>query len=262
MAKKPSTKKSVLLEEIFSGAIGFLESCPGVHEVKLCSRNNSLSSYHFLAWERDHPGIALPSDLKAFLQITDGILLGWSVKFSHQEAFQLGAIHINALERLVRVDSPRRTADGSALDHPYFQPLSKPPGPSFVLQECRGYGRVCLCYMHTPPRYNYSPSSESLKDDPAQATGTTGTAGAPQPDGESRAQPVVQVWFQETKPGEGAGSWFRIAKSFTAYFRLMIEHMGIHGWQLAFTDSGLPPAVLDWMCFYVPARAKMYRQHR
>jgi hypothetical protein len=45
-----------------------------------------------------------------------------------------------------------------------------------------------------------------------------------------------QIWFQDL-----SCNWFFIANTFTDYFRLMIMHLGIPGWQYAFTKVGLDP---------------------
>jgi hypothetical protein len=90
------------------------------------------------------------------------------------------------------------------------------------------------------------------------------------------AQP--EIWFQDTTqyqhrhhhhhnshPNTHSASsnlWYPLARSFTAYFRLMVTHLGIQGWQMGYVESGLPQAVHDWMCFYAPERAGVYRRVR
>jgi hypothetical protein len=48
--------------------------------------------------------------------------------------------------------------------------------------------------------------------------------------------------------------WHYISKTFTQYFRLMVIHVGIHGWQLAFTPEGVPPVTQQWMGLFCKER--------
>ena len=50
-----------------------------------------------------------------------------------------------------------------------------------------------------------------------------------------------QVWFQES-----SGRWFFISSSFMDYFRLMVTHLGLPGWQYLYTDVGLDPVARQW----------------
>ena len=47
-----------------------------------------------------------------------------------------------------------------------------------------------------------------------------------------------QIWFLDR-----SFQWHFLAATFTQYFRMLIIHMGIVGWQYYFTDVGLTPEV-------------------
>ena len=66
-----------------------------------------------------------------------------------------------------------------------------------------------------------------------------------------------QVWFQDL-----SCQWFFIANCFTDYFRLMIMHLGIPGWQYAFTKVGLEPQTLQWFRFLIPERLAIDIENR
>ena len=66
-----------------------------------------------------------------------------------------------------------------------------------------------------------------------------------------------QIWFQDL-----SCHWFFIANSFTDYFRLMIMHLGIPGWQYAFTKVGLDPQTLQWFRFLTPERLAIDIENR
>jgi hypothetical protein len=42
--------------------------------------------------------------------------------------------------------------------------------------------------------------------------------------------------------------------SFSDYFRLMLTHVGLAGWQQAFTPTGLHPATRAWLRLVDPSR--------
>ena len=65
----------------------------------------------------------------------------------------------------------------------------------------------------------------------------------------SGASPKASVWFQDL-----ACKWHYVSPSFTHYFRLMVVHLGIIGWQYAYTDIGLDNVTRQWMRLYCPER--------
>ncbi|KAG8131310.1 hypothetical protein E2320_017886 [Naja naja] len=78
---------------------------------------------------------------------------------------------------------------------------------------CAGNGKVCLVYKNTKPVV--SPESE--------------------------------IWFLDR-----ALYWHFLTESFTAYYRLMITHLGLPQWQYTFTGYGLSPQAKQWFNMYKP----------
>lgn len=72
-----------------------------------------------------------------------------------------------------------------------------------------------------------------------------------------RSSSKPQVWFQDL-----SCNWYFIANCFTDYFRLMIMHLGIPGWQYAFTNVGLDPQTLQWLRFLAPERLAIDNEYR
>ncbi|KAL2912547.1 25S rRNA (adenine645-N1)-methyltransferase [Polyrhizophydium stewartii] len=201
-------------DALLGGAIRFLESCPGVADVRVAMRPPCSPSL-VAVWERSH-GRQLPADLADFLLVADGICVAWGVDFGGgYERMQLGTMHIESLERIVPVvvtdgvgapDPPADAADAAE---------GRPPGPAFVIADCTPTGTVCLCFPREPS------ASQQL------------------------------VWFHNAADS----TWMPIAATFSCYFRLMVSHLGIDGWQLGLTRSGLPRHAADWLCFFAPERA-------
>uniref|UniRef100_A0A7S1ITA6 Knr4/Smi1-like domain-containing protein n=1 Tax=Eutreptiella gymnastica TaxID=73025 RepID=A0A7S1ITA6_9EUGL len=58
-----------------------------------------------------------------------------------------------------------------------------------------------------------------------------------------------QAWFISTD-----GSWHFVASSFTSFFRLVLMHLGLPGWCLAFTPWGMSATTKQWFRFLSPER--------
>ncbi|KAJ3330069.1 Tubulin polyglutamylase complex subunit 2 [Blyttiomyces sp. JEL0837] len=270
----PHTRKSVILDALLGGAIGYLESCPGVCEVKLCTRSPATQE-SIQAWEsRQQGSLTVPDDLRGLYSISDGLIVQWSVRFG-SDVVVLGNMHVNGLDRLQRIDnlggsgttttsgstggSTSSTGSSESVRRWWGAELGRfptslngvphAPGICYMLHDSRGYGRVCLCYSSTSSVTTTSSSTSS-------------TSGANTGSASDRRKPRntvkgPEVWFQDL-----GGVWYPLTRSFSSYFRLMVAHLGIFGWQMGLVEAGLPQAVLDWMCFYAPERAAVYRRVR
>lgn len=58
-----------------------------------------------------------------------------------------------------------------------------------------------------------------------------------------------EVWMLDL-----SGRWHYICNSFSQYFRLMIVHLGIFGWQYLYTPEGLPRSTIQWMNLFCKER--------
>ncbi|XP_050768972.1 tubulin polyglutamylase complex subunit 2 isoform X4 [Gymnogyps californianus] len=83
----------------------------------------------------------------------------------------------------------------------------------FELDPCNGNGKVCLVYKHAKP---------------VVSTDT-------------------EIWFLDR-----ALYWHFLTKTFTAYYRLLITHLGLPQWQYAFTSYGVSPQAKQWFNMYKP----------
>uniref|UniRef100_A0A8D0HBI6 Tubulin polyglutamylase complex subunit 2 n=1 Tax=Sphenodon punctatus TaxID=8508 RepID=A0A8D0HBI6_SPHPU len=59
--------------------------------------------------------------------------------------------------------------------------------------------------------------------------------------------PDTEIWFLDR-----ALYWHFLTKTFTAYYRLMITHLGLPQWQYAFTAYGISPQTKQWFNTYKP----------
>uniref|UniRef100_A0A8C5XCH8 Tubulin polyglutamylase complex subunit 2 n=1 Tax=Microcebus murinus TaxID=30608 RepID=A0A8C5XCH8_MICMU len=83
----------------------------------------------------------------------------------------------------------------------------------FELDSCSGNGKVCLVYKTGKP---------ALAQD-------------------------TEIWFLDR-----ALYWHFLTDTFTAYYRLLITHLGLPQWQYAFTSYGISPQAKQWFSMYKP----------
>lgn len=85
-------QKSSSIREIFDNismqVITFLESHIGIQDVEFVERQG-VAEASIQKWEEENAPIQLPDDYKAFLQISDGLQLGWKIK-KNDQVFNLG----------------------------------------------------------------------------------------------------------------------------------------------------------------------------
>lgn len=133
------------------------------------------------------------------------------------------------------VEDPSKTYQDRIARGPNYIPPSQslaPPSPNvkaFALDSLPNYGAICLLYnaSHCPSRQFLRPSetSKAACADPSS------------------------VWFKDR-----SCKWWYVAPDVTSYLRLMMVHLCIQGWWLAYTDSGLDPACKLLMRRYAPER--------
>jgi len=226
-----------IFDEISLSVIRFLEHHEGVSNVQFYEIGPISNPDAVNAWNTKNAPYELPSDFRAFLGISDGLLLKWSIFLgslptsnndnsaekssapSNTTApvpLQLGIMHINSLHDVTPIPDEEFVA--FALDSGVNA----------------NDGKVALVYD------TYKVSNSKTK---SKSTNTV----AQQQRYYSKNQP--QVWFQDL-----ACEWHFIASNFTEYFRLMIMHLGLPHWQYAYTRAGLDPASLQWFRFLAPDR--------
>lgn len=73
----------------------------------------------------------------------------------------------------------------------------------------------------------------------------------------SAAQDDPEVWLLDH-----SAQLSYLCRNLTHYLRLMVVHLGIRGWQGAFTDSGWSPATQTWMNLFCKERLVIDRHYR
>jgi hypothetical protein len=223
------------VEELSFNLFSYLRALPGFQDLKTEFRPEATPG-ELEQWQDGNEPFVLPADLKGFLQITDGMSLRWKAE-SLQTEITVGAVDLNCLNRIERmedVDSLLQRSAAASGAHPQTLldvDLESHPRPehvaAFILERNPKVGDVALVY---------------------ELDGG-GAAASPHDDREPT------VWFRDK-----GGGWHYVAASFTCYYRLLVVHLGILGWQYAFTPQGLDPLSVQWMRLYCPERLMLDTQ--
>ncbi|XP_067387014.1 tubulin polyglutamylase complex subunit 2 [Emydura macquarii macquarii] len=221
---KPYGSLKPSLDRLTLGVIRILEASPGVTEVTLVEKEPA-ERHTIVSWEQKNSCV-LPEDLKNFYLMSDGFHLTWSVKID-DNSMPLGSMEINSISKLSRLGGSSVYAlpnaptladleDDTDEEGNEGQP-EKPHFDSrsllFELDPCNGNGKVCLVYKHTKPVVT----------------------------------PDAEIWFLDR-----ALYWHFLTDTFTAYYRLLITHLGLPQWQYAFTSYGISPQAKQWFNMYKP----------
>ncbi|XP_066566803.1 tubulin polyglutamylase complex subunit 2 isoform X2 [Amia ocellicauda] len=212
------------VERLTLGIARVLDSLPGVMDVQLVEREPA-ERHMLLSWEQKHDCV-LPEDLKDFYLTMDGFHLSWSSKLDG-EPLPLGCMVVNSVSKLLPLcQSPVYSLpstptladldceeDREGLDCQLQEPHFDSRSRIFELDPCSGNGKVCLVYRNTEP---------------------------------GAVAEQCEVWFLDL-----ALYWHYLTSSFTAYYRLMITHLGLPEWQYRFTPYGPSPQA-RWACLYQP----------
>ncbi|CAF0926373.1 unnamed protein product, partial [Brachionus calyciflorus] len=117
-------------------------------------------------------------------------------------------------------DSDTKKNNKTKILIPHFDDLSR----NFELDNCNGYGKVCLVYRNAKPGMMISEQS-------------------------------AEIWYLDRSL-----QWHFLTNSFKSYYRLAISHLGLPQWQMLFTEDGLPPFLNQWYYLFCPGRILVHQE--
>ncbi len=264
-----------IFDDISLSVINFLENHEGVASVDFVERRG-ITLAEITAWEQDNAPYSLPNDYKAFLLISNGLLLRWHIRH-HDSEFPLGCLHLNKLASVQPIARNDEDSDDE-VEEQFLLDTHNSSNNTITENEINHFDNIRINKSehhnhHTPSRkIKRGPRSlirRTLKRLPRESaafdidnTCTGGTVAFFYSSKDNFDNP--QVWFQDM-----SCKWFFIANTFTDYFRLMIMHLGLPCWQYAFTEVGLDPVSQQWFRFLSPERlaididnCKMQKVHK
>jgi len=219
-------------EEISFHVLSYIHTLRGVTDVVVAPRDPA-SQVQMDEWNRKHRPCSLPEDLAAFYNVTDGLSLTWKAQ-SLESNITVGVLGIRALKDLCTQEVPfpgSTESTESSISAINGSELAK------EIQEHRLPSKATALILDHNPKVG----EVALIYDASDESGAT----------------VNGVWFKDLKE-----QWHYMAENFSCYYRLMIVHLGILGWQYAYTPAGLDPRSIQWMRLYIPERLMFDNQHR
>jgi tubulin polyglutamylase complex subunit 2 len=232
-------QQRMTFDKVSLGIISYLETLDECHEIQFqCVKE--ASNYDITLWEKKNAPLKLPNDLKKFYStVFNGFTLQWNIEEGNSSVMTVGEMRINALEE-IKIQ----------LYDVFFVQSYLPPdivAPS--MSNCTLYsldtncssGTVVLLY-----RYRHPASASS---DAVVLTDSSPSSSLNSP----------EIWLLTA-----TCQLIYICSSFTQYFRLMVSHLGIYQWQLAFSDDGFSEVTEQFMHLFCKERLvidKHYRLH-
>ena len=191
---------------------------------------DAANSHEFALWEKKHSPLKLPEDLKKFYSSFNGFSITWTVEIASKPV-NIGDMRLNKMDMLQRnlnefyVNSNVLPKDVDAPDYTKCT--------LFTLDSHCEVGEVVLLYR------------SYLTDNMSINTGS-----------QPADKLVPEVWLLDL-----SGQLHFISNTFTQYLRLMVAHLGIFGWQLAFTEGGLSETTQQWMGLFCKERLIIDRHY-
>ncbi len=222
-------KKIEHFDSLSLSAINYLERHICVSDIAL-QGPVECPQHEIVEWERENHPFKLPEDYKAFLQNTNG-----------------------RCRRIVRSFIPYAQGTSGRCHPPHYLPGFYLKWSAWIRGRSLPYGCMHINSLAQVKRIAGQESNSIMGRlskivffdlDSKCSTGRVAFRYRGMP---PTAPP--EVWFRDVR-----GQWYLVAKNFTAYYRLMITHLGIPRWHYAFTDVGLDPLTKFWFGFLAPER--------
>ena len=212
-------EKRALFDKTVLNVLSFLESCAECHSLDF-RPGDEVQAHEVAIWEKRNAPYKLPTDLKNFHSIFNGIQLNWNAEIGDR-SINIGEIKVNKLE-----DIERFIVNGFFQNKWKDVSINCPDfakAVAYTIDTC-DVGTVHLLYQNNDERNEEGSNYPNPLENP-------------------------EVWLVDR-----CGRYHYICPSFKQYLRLMVTHLGIRGWQLAFTPEGLSPETQQWMNIFCKER--------
>jgi hypothetical protein len=235
-----------------------IEECCGIeHSLE---EFGECSLIDFATWEKKNAPYILPPDLKAFYALFNGLQLSYRVEIGGKQV-PVGEMKLNKLEGIARVALegtfpkmtwPKSSSMSERISNHHITSVST---SALVSSSNPNYNDAFVLDIKTSAAFSIDSSLQIgdvvlLYRSPDNTHGHGGAA-----TGNSKWKSAInpyeepEVWFQDI-----SARWHFICPTFTHFLRLMVSHLGIYGWHLAYTQEGLPPETIHWMGLFCKER--------
>lgn len=221
--------RRALFNRIALGCISYLESSEDCRSVIFHSPD-AANSHEFTMWEKKHAPLKFPEDMKKFYSSFKGFSITWTVEIASR-VVSIGDMRMNKIDQLQRnlneyfVNTNTIPKDVEIPDYTTCT--------LFTIDSNCEVGEVVLLYRcYLTDNMSINTGSQPLE------------------------KLLPEVWLLDL-----SGQLHFISSTFTQYLRLMVSHLGIFGWQLAFTEAGMSETTQQWMGLFCKERLIIDRHY-
>ena len=249
-----------LFDRVCLNCLTYLETfdeCSGVN----FSGDHKASSFELEDWEKKNLPYKLPDDMKGFYGMFNGFKLSFDVGVG-TTPLSVGKMHLNSLKELERLPLEGR--------FPGFDDVADMTSAAFILDDTLDEGNIVLLYRSTADKEKWS-GKGMRSSSKAVGIGSSGSSSLLAGMVSNEAPPSLEVhpveadtdrsqssykspevWFQDR-----SARWHFLSRSFSDFLRLMVVHVGVIGWPLAYTPEGLSPQTQQWLGLFSRERLCM-----
>lgn len=229
-ASKSTMDRREAFNSMALNCISYLESFEECKSVNFQSGDGA-STQDAVQWEKKFAPYTLPKDLKSCYSLFNGFCLSWTVGVGDQ-TIPVGEIRMNRIDSIIRI-----SLDGTFAPNIWNDQHIAPPDPrtsaAFLLDSQSETGDIVMVYRQ--------------RVTPCGSSSTTVEHGGGASTEYVCAEP--EIWFVDL-----SARWHYLCSNFTHFLRLLVVHLGIYGWQLAFTPEGLSITTQHWMNIFCKER--------
>ena len=219
------------------------------------------STFELEAWEKKNMPYKLPDDMKKFYGMFNGFNVSFGVELGSTQ-LNVGKMHMHSLKELERLP-----LEGQ---FPGFDNVAGMTSAAFILDDTLDEGNIVLLYRSVADKEKWV--SKGFRSS-MNSVGIGGSSSSNQLVSmvSNKVPPILEfspveqdtdhtqasyenpeVWFQDR-----SARWHFLSQSFSDFLRLMIVHVGVIGWPLAYTPEGLPPQTQQWLGLFSRERLCM-----
>lgn len=207
-----------LFDKLAFNVLSYLQSFEQVVDIKLDAGSGSSSLCKL--WEGRNAPYVLPSDVKSFIYMMNGLSLRWRVDIG-TGIVAVGDIKVNSVEGIKQIklsDNFVVHSDGKGVE---ILPPDPKVSAAFSIADTDD-GVVAMIFRSAP-----------VID----------------------TEPAYEIWYNDKL----SSKWYYICNTFTQYVRLSILHLGIYGWHRVYSDEGLTMTTRQWMGLFCRERLCVYQ---
>lgn len=194
--------------------------------------------------------------MKSFYRMFDGFTVSFSVDTGASSNLTVGTMHLCSLKAIKRLP-----LEGQ---FPGISDISTMTSAAFLLDDSMEDGNIVLLYRSAADRELCIVSSDNVRNRDSSSkvgigkSGSTNSLAAmtastkkPLTDSGSTVQTPdkaqvgfenPEIWFQDR-----SARWHFVSRTFSDFLRVMVVHLGIDGWAMAFAPEGISQLTRQYM---------------